>query len=70
MDGVFVLFFVTESHYIAQAGLDLVVFPPQPPECRDYRMALPYPVMALIFFSLFFFKRMDVNNNICSLCNL
>lgn len=26
--------FVTESHHIAQAGPDLVVFLPQPPECK------------------------------------
>lgn len=56
--------FVTESHHIAQAGPDLVVFLPQPPECKDYGMALPHPVMSLIFLVFFFLSEWNANNNI------
>jgi hypothetical protein len=35
-------FFETGSHYVA--GLELMIFLPQPPECWDYRCVLPYKV--------------------------
>jgi hypothetical protein len=43
--GVFVVifFFKTESHYIAQVGLKLMILLPQPPGCWDYRCAPPCP---------------------------
>jgi hypothetical protein len=37
--GFFVFLFETGSHYVAQAGLELSVLLPQPPECLDYRRA-------------------------------
>jgi hypothetical protein len=30
--------FETGSHYVAQAGLDLLILLPQPPQCRDYTL--------------------------------
>jgi hypothetical protein len=36
----FVYLFKTESHYVAQAGLELFVLLPQPPDCWDYRSVL------------------------------
>lgn len=30
------------THSVAQAGLELTVFLPQPPECWGYRRELPY----------------------------
>jgi hypothetical protein len=35
------LFFESESLYVVQAGLELVIFLPWPPECWDYRHARP-----------------------------
>jgi hypothetical protein len=35
------VFFETGSHYVSQAGLELTVLLPQPPECWDYRCAPP-----------------------------
>jgi hypothetical protein len=37
----FFFFFQTLSHYVAQAGLELVVTLSQPFKCWDYRYALP-----------------------------
>jgi hypothetical protein len=38
---VLALFFETGSHYVAQAGLELSILLPQPPECWDSKSALP-----------------------------
>jgi hypothetical protein len=38
----FVLFsFETRSHYVALAGLELVILLPQPPQCLDYKWITP-----------------------------
>jgi hypothetical protein len=34
---VFGVFFETGSHYVPQAGLELMILLPQPPQCWDYR---------------------------------
>jgi hypothetical protein len=39
------LSFPIGSDYIAQAGLQLVILLPLPPECWDYRRVLPCPGM-------------------------
>jgi hypothetical protein len=35
------LFFETESHYVAQAGLKLSILLPQPPEFWDHILTFP-----------------------------
>jgi hypothetical protein len=35
----------TRSHYVVQVSLELTVFPPQPPNCWDYRHVPPNPKM-------------------------
>jgi hypothetical protein len=60
--------FETGSCYVAQAGLKLVVLLLQPPECWDYRRALPHPahsvflystISSLQFFLLFYLHQGD-----------
>jgi hypothetical protein len=36
-------FFETDSHYVAQAGLELKILLPLPPEFQDYRCVPPSP---------------------------
>jgi hypothetical protein len=43
--GVGDVFFETGSQYVAQAGLQLKILPPQPPECWDYTCASPCPAL-------------------------
>jgi hypothetical protein len=40
----FIFLFETKSQKIAQAGLELMIFLAQPPECWDYRCASPYQI--------------------------
>jgi hypothetical protein len=44
------IFFETESHYIAQAGLELSIIPLQSPKCWDYRHAPPCPAHTYILY--------------------
>jgi hypothetical protein len=44
----FGLVFEIGFHYVAQAGLKLSIFLPQPPECWDYRYVPPYLNMGLL----------------------
>jgi hypothetical protein len=39
-----IFLFETKSQKIAQAGLELMIFLAQPPECWDYRCASPYQI--------------------------
>jgi hypothetical protein len=39
---LFVYLFETESHYVAQAGLELDCLLPPPSECWDYKHVPPY----------------------------
>jgi hypothetical protein len=34
--------FLRWSHYVAQTGLELMIFMPQPPQCWDYTCIPPY----------------------------
>jgi hypothetical protein len=44
--GLGVLFcFLTGCHFVTQAGLQLMIFLPQPPECWDYRHVSLYPAV-------------------------
>jgi hypothetical protein len=43
------LFFETESQYVAQAGLELNILQPVPPECWDYRCV---PLCLLLLYRL------------------
>jgi hypothetical protein len=42
------------SHYGTQAGLELVIFLPQPLQCRDYRHVSPHLVYKFIKFPVKF----------------
>jgi hypothetical protein len=47
---VFTFFFLgVVSHYVAQAGLKLVILLSQPPECWDYRCAPPRLLSVYIY---------------------
>jgi hypothetical protein len=35
-------FFETEPHFVAQIGIKLMIFLPQPPECWGYKCVLPH----------------------------
>jgi hypothetical protein len=50
---IFVFFFETRSHYVAQAGLELTIFLPPLPKGWDYRHApLPHLVAEFMFISI------------------
>jgi hypothetical protein len=46
----FLFFGETGSHYVAQAGLKLMILPLQPPECWDYRHVLPHSDFPVLLF--------------------
>jgi hypothetical protein len=49
---LFILFFDTESCFVAQDGLKLTVILPQPPECWDYRCITPCPAFSWLYISI------------------
>jgi hypothetical protein len=56
---LFVLLVETGSHYVAQAGLELVIILPQSPECWDYRYLLPCPAQNGGFYFYFHFLKVS-----------
>jgi hypothetical protein len=56
------IFLETGSHYVAQAGLELVFFLPQCPKCLDYTYAPP--CMSLVIF--FFLAVWELNLELCT----
>jgi hypothetical protein len=50
MLAVFVCLTEKSYHYAAQAGLELMIFWPQPPKCWNYRHMPLYPALFLISF--------------------
>jgi hypothetical protein len=47
-----VFFFETDSHYIVQAGLELMSLLSQPLKGWDYRLEPPWPTLKITFFFL------------------
>jgi hypothetical protein len=58
--------FVTGSHYVPQASLELAILLPQPPKCWNFRCAPPDPhssyctLRAIIFPPIFYFVDMEL----------
>jgi hypothetical protein len=56
--------FERESHYIAQAGLELVIFLPLPHQCWDYTH--PTPEQKTLLFTYCFKQKPKNKGNLCS----